>query len=84
MTYTVYYHIKGYTRKDILKGLAFNVGVNTDGAELEDRELMVEFLAWMKKSGRRVVEVTTPESCYHCAGWTSTRQSVYSPKRKRK
>lgn len=84
MHYTVYYHIKGHTRKDILKGLAFRVGFNTDGAELEDRELMVEFLAWMKKSGRRVVDVTTPEACSLCEGWTSTRRSIYSPKRKSK
>ncbi len=82
MQYTVYYHIKGHTRKDILKGLAFNVGVNTDGAELEDREIIVEFLAWMKKSGRRVVDMMLPDSCSKCAGWTSSRRSVYSPKRK--
>jgi len=79
MNYTIYYHVKGQPRKDILKGIAFRVLLDTDGAELEDRNYLVEFLKWMKESGRRVVEITLPQPCTKCSGWTNTRQSIYSP-----
>lgn len=83
MNYAIFYHLAGRQRKGRLRGIPYQMVV-VPGAELEDREFIKDFMKWLNGTGRHVVNVTVPTSCDTCGGWTASRQSVYSPKYKKR